>query len=613
MKEKRNQLTSVLLLIAVVLAALVVISFIPGWRLGNLEFRRANILGDLLPYDEQPPSLGLSSSEVLDTSFLADLPSDVDSLLKVVASERIEPTSAEDAHQTNTSIEPQTNTVPRPSGDTQILTTDTPFVPRTSECTPIAFEDYSAGGAMMQRFFARLANPNGRAVRIGVMGDSFTESDILTGDLRSTLQARYGGGAVGFVGFANPLAQYRPTLKHTYEGWTSYTVMKRKEIPEALLGDLFISGLIYIPKKGATAHFELNSLGGGNASRARLIFKSRGESQIAVTINGGEEEILSAQASSNVQEIVVGGPISTLDLRMVEVNDFVGYGVVFEGNNNGVAVDNYSVRSNSGLATFSTSRETNSQIDKILHYDMIILQYGLNVMSPDVNNYDYYSSQLSKVVDYLRLSFPDAAIVIMSVSDRAHRKGGKVATMSVVPLMVEAQRKAARTSGAVFWNTFEAMGGVNAMPYFVEQGWAAKDFTHINFKGGAMVAGELARSITSQQLSLSGPQSAEPLHTDSLIVSDSLSEALVVDTLVVTDTLAVGIELVSEVDSLGSDSKIEEVDSLLSTTPITLPPLDTLPAPIGSEEVPVEKTEIPETKALTTEDKITPSAGDTAL
>ncbi len=556
MKEKKNQLSSVLLLLAVVLAALVVISFVPGMRLGSLELRRANILGDLLPYSEQPPSLGLSSSEVLDTSFLADLPSEVDSLLRAVASERVEPATAlSEGNQTAEELMP--SALPQPRADAPILSSDSPFVPRTAESTPIAFEDYSAGGGMMQRFFSRLANPAGRAVRIGVMGDSFTESDILTGDLRSTLQSHFGGGAVGFVGFANPLAQYRPTLKHTYEGWTSYTVMKRKDIPEQLLGDLYISGLIYVPKQGATAHFELNSSGGGSAATARLIFKSRGESRIAVTVNGGAEQLFSTKATTGVQEIVVGGPITTLDMRMVEVNDFVGYGVVFEGGGSGVAVDNYSVRSNSGLATFSTSREVNSQIDKMLHYDMIILQYGLNVMSPDVNNYDYYSSQLSKVVDYLRLSFPDAAIVIMSVSDRAQRKGGKVATMSVVPLMVEAQREAARNAGAVFWNTFEAMGGVNAMPYFVDQGWAAKDFTHINFKGGAMVAGELARSIISRQIG--GPEGEGGAE---LLAEDHLMEGAPADSLLLTDSLAVEPALLDGANSLNLSESAVGLDPL---------------------------------------------------
>jgi hypothetical protein len=149
--------------------------------------------------------------------------------------------------------------------------------------------------------------------------------------------------------------------------------------------------------------------------------------------------------------------------------------------------------------------------------------------------------------------------------------------MSVVPIMVEAQRTAARNAGAAFWSTFDAMGGPNAMPYFVEQGWAAKDFTHINFKGGAAVAGELARSIIERAVSLNGPakrvQSADTL-TDTLTVDTLAIDSLATDSLGMdlapADSLSVDTVAVDSIviDTLATDSlalpteaaeKIEEV------------------------------------------------------
>ena len=69
--------------------------------------------------------------------------------------------------------------------------------------------------------------------------------------------------------------------------------------------------------------------------------------------------------------------------------DFVGYGAVFEGR--GVVVDNYSVRSNNGQAMFWTNPSVNAQINAMLGYDLVVLQYGLNIMQPGVKNYTNYA------------------------------------------------------------------------------------------------------------------------------------------------------------------------------------------------------------------------------
>lgn len=65
--------------------------------------------------------------------------------------------------------------------------------------------DFSAGKANgMNHFYAMLDSLSrkrqlGRPVRIAYYGDSFIESDILTEYLRDMLQAKYGGGGVGWI------------------------------------------------------------------------------------------------------------------------------------------------------------------------------------------------------------------------------------------------------------------------------------------------------------------------------------------------------------------------------------------------------------------------------
>jgi hypothetical protein len=42
-----------------------------------------------------------------------------------------------------------------------------------------------------------------------------------------------------------------------------------------------------------------------------------------------------------------------------------------------------------------------------------------------------------------------------------------------------------------FWNTYEAMQRLGGMTAFVENGWAGKDYTHINYAGGREIARQL--------------------------------------------------------------------------------------------------------------------------
>lgn len=50
-------------------------------------------------------------------------------------------------------------------------------------------------------------------------------------------------------------------------------------------------------------------------------------------------------------------------------------------------------------------------------------------------------------------------------------------------------------SGAAFWSAYDAMQSLGGMAQFVANGWAGKDYTHINFAGGRRVAWALYDAI----------------------------------------------------------------------------------------------------------------------
>ena len=128
-------------------------------------------------------------------------------------------------------------------------------------------------------------------------------------------------------------------------------------------------------------------------------------------------------------------------------------------------------------------------------YDLIILEYGLNVLTADVLHYDSYRKAFVRVINYMKRCFPDAAVLVMGICDRSMQNNGVFETMPSVEGMIEAQRAAAEETGVAFWNTFEAMGGRNSMAEFVAKNWAAKDYTHISYAGGKFVARKLLESL----------------------------------------------------------------------------------------------------------------------
>ena len=96
----------------------------------------------------------------------------------------------------------------------------------------------------------------------------------------------------------------------------------------------------------------------------------------------------------------------------------------------------------------------------------------------------------------MRSCFPAAAVLIMGVSDRWVKSDtGGFEPMDATGAMTEAQREAARHTGAAFWDTCDAMRRAGGMAKFVADGCAGKDYTHINYGGGARVARALFEAI----------------------------------------------------------------------------------------------------------------------
>ena len=130
-----------------------------------------------------------------------------------------------------------------------------------------------------------------------------------------------------------------------------------------------------------------------------------------------------------------------------------------------------------------------------IDYDLIILEFGINAMSPQQTNFNVYRKKMEGVIAHVRECYPDADILLLGIGDRGSKKGTEVHSMTSAPYMVSAQREAARRARCLFWDTREAMGGEDAIVNWVRQGWANTDYVHLNHKGGKQLAMPLFKAI----------------------------------------------------------------------------------------------------------------------
>src|SRR5690606_32002819 len=92
--------------------------------------------------------------------------------------------------------------------------------------------------------------------------------------------------------------------------------------------------------------------------------------------------------------------------------------------------------------------------------DLIVYQFGANE-SGDGFAYpmsEYYATMVA-VLEQGRRALPQSSCLVLGAMDRASKKDDTLLSMRVIPMIVTEQRKAAKTVGCAFFDTFQAMKG----------------------------------------------------------------------------------------------------------------------------------------------------------
>lgn len=352
----------------------------------------------------------------------------------------------------------------------------------------MVLEDYTEAGNGLSNMRASLAK--GGVTRVAVIGDSYIEGDIFTQDLREMLQGAYGGSGVGYMNMHSDFPGFRRSVKQSGKGWTEFAANKKSESRYTGLSQHYFTSTAAsnAAYHGTDALQHLDSW-----DRSQFLFISPNASVIKVRTNDGEWLSHNITGSPDVQAITVDGPATSFEVSTSSPS-VIGLGSWLYSSK-GVSVDCMSSRGFSGLTLNKVSPELSRQMAANIDYDLIVLEFGINAMSPRQTDFTVYANRMVEVIEHVRQCYPNADIIMMGIGDRGEKKGGQVHSMASAPYMVNAQRDAARRARCLFYDTRESMGGNDAIVDWVGRGLANKDYIHLTHKGGRELAAPLFKAI----------------------------------------------------------------------------------------------------------------------
>jgi len=368
------------------------------------------------------------------------------------------------------------------------------------------------GKSAINRFFAALDNAKNKKVRIMHYGDSQIEADRITSYLRNELQKKFGGYGVGLF----PIIQVAPKMSVNTEysnNWKRYPGFGRKDttvkhikygalmafcryspIPQTdILSDsLNYEAWIKIKKPRASY--------GRTKSYVQLkVFLSNSHTNINYSILADGVSVSTGIISPNT-------PFQTLKANFAKTPEeitisFDGsdspdiYGISLEGSN-GIVMDNIPLRGSSGTIFSKQDATLLGNMYAALSPNLIIMEFGGNTIpyTKSDKSAAQYGNWFKSQINYMKRRNPNAAIIVIGPGDMSVKEKTEYVTYPYLEAVRDAMKDAAISSGCIFWDMYEVMGGKNSMPKWVKADptLAGSDYIHFSPKGAKKIAEEFS-------------------------------------------------------------------------------------------------------------------------
>jgi len=376
----------------------------------------------------------------------------------------------------------------------------------------------------------------GRQVRIIFYGDSQLEGDRITSRLRKLMRADGGGTGPGMISPLMPVLYTRSFVVKPSSNWTRYTLLDYKKgiLPHNSLGPMLSVSRFTragdTPVSASRASVRITAVPGADDAvsrydRLRILYGNSIDTT-RVSVYAGSEPVASAVLEKGTGPFEFSTPLSSISDLTVEFSGKISpdiYALSLESDT-GIVIDNIPVRGSAGLEFVMTDKKAFSETLAKLDPDLIVMQYGLNVVKNVRSEYHYYEEGLVRQIEYLRKASGGVPVVLMSLTDMAQKKGDTLTTYRNIPAIRDAQRRAAERTGTVFWDAWEMMGGEGSIVKWHDHvpALASKDYTHLSNAGADTIASRIYSALFIPKTVLPADEATATVDT-----ADTVAEARV--------------------------------------------------------------------------------------
>ena len=352
------------------------------------------------------------------------------------------------------------------------------------------------------KFFAKAASARSRdeVVRVLHYGDSQIEMDRISGNLRTWMQSKFGGGGPGLVPAIQTVASY--AVSQSASGaFTLYSTYGEGSRARGNYG-LMLKCYRLTGSGTFTANASSSKRSDSRVkrfSRVTLLYNDH-DGKFRATLSdrkhGFDSTCTSAGGGIHAMHWQTDSSTTSLRLNMQGTADI--YGIMID-NGAGVSVDNIPLRSSSGdqftLVTDSILRKCyqNSNVG------MIILQFGGNSVPAIYSTaaINKYCTAMQHQIRRIKSTCPNATLLFIGPSDMSHSYGGSLQTYKLLPAMIDSLRNMCLRNHVAYWDLYEVMGGRNSMVAWVRKGWAGPDYVHFTSAGANYVGKTLAENFAT--------------------------------------------------------------------------------------------------------------------
>lgn len=350
-----------------------------------------------------------------------------------------------------------------------------------------------------------------KVVRVLWYGDSHVQADLLTGQARALLQARFGDAGPGLVMPGNPWRYFRhDRAKSRGDGGFETIGLVRGEPVDPFVG---LWGVALSPRGEGSASLastfaeaEIAALapaGGGclsvsvdavTAFSGDLGAALDGETGGCARVDGA---ILRGGATvAFVEPAPREEAPGTLELRDACGGPVRILGADLKSGRPGVLVDSVGIIGAEIGMIGKEDRELRRVLLERLDPALVVVSYGTNDMGRGDLVPEEFEGAATDLLRALREDAPSAALLVTGPTDRASRSRRASRLLAVNESMViGALRSASRAAGGAFLDQRAVMGGDGSIKVWARKRLAARDLVHLTRAGYERLASEIVSRL----------------------------------------------------------------------------------------------------------------------